>query len=214
MSFADRRDAGRRLATALVQLADQDVVVCGLPRGGVPVAYEVAFALRAPLDVVVVRKLGFPGQPELAMGAVGEAGARFVDETTVRLSGLTSTQLAEVEQRAANEVLRKAQRFRSGRGRVERSGRTVVIVDDGLATGSTARAACQVVRAERVARVVLAVPVAPPGWMQAMGMAADEYVAVETPQRMVAVGNWYLDFSPTSDDDVVDCLAKSRQWRH
>ncbi len=214
MSFVDRRDAGRRLGTALGHLADQDVVVCGLPRGGVPVAYEVAFALTAPLDVVVVRKLGFPGQPELAMGAVGEAGARFVDENTVRLSGLTSTQLAKVEQRAANEVLRKAQRFRSGRGRVERSGRTVVIVDDGLATGSTARAACQVVRAERVARVVLAVPVAPPGWMQAMGTAADEYVAVETPQRMAAVGNWYLDFSPISDADVVACLTRSQEWRH
>ncbi|MGI8720616.1 MAG: phosphoribosyltransferase [Geodermatophilaceae bacterium] len=214
MSFADRRDAGRRLATALGHLADQDVVVCGLPRGGVPVAYEVALALRAPLDVVIVRKLGFPGQPELAMGAVGEAGARFVDESTVRLSGLTSSQLDEVERRAADEILRKAQRFRSGQDRVDRGGCTVVVVDDGIATGSTARAACQVLRAERVARVVLAVPVAPLGWMQAMGMAADEYVAVETPQRMVAVGNWYLDFSPTSDDDVVDCLAKSRQWRH
>ncbi|MDQ3642973.1 MAG: phosphoribosyltransferase [Actinomycetota bacterium] len=209
MPFADRRDAGRRLATALAHLADQDVVVCGLPRGGVPVAYEVAVALRAQLDVVVVRKLGFPGQPELAMGAVGEAGARFVDETTVHLSGLTSTQLAEIERRAADEVQRKAQHFRNGRDRVDRAGRTVVIVDDGIATGSTARAACQVVRAERVARVVLAVPVAPPGWVQQMGNAADEYVAVETPQRMLAVGNWYLDFSPTSDAEVVSCLAKS-----
>lgn len=214
MRFADRFDAGRRLAAALQHLANQDVVICGLPRGGVPIGYEVARALRASLDIVVVRKLGFPGQPELAMGAVGEQGARFVDETTFRLSGLTAAQLAEVERLAVAEVRRKAQRFRDGRDRVDRAGRTVVIVDDGIATGSTARAACQVVCAEGAARIVLAVPVAPPGWTMQMGQAADEYVALETPQPMMAVGNWYLDFSPTSDAEVVTCLARSQEWRH
>jgi putative phosphoribosyl transferase len=213
MRFANRMDAGRRLGAALEHLRGEDLVICGLPRGGVPVAYEVAIALGAPLDVIVVRKLGFPGQPELAMGAVGEAGARFVDETTVVLSGLTSIELAELERLAGGEVQRKARRFRDGRDRVERAGRTVVIVDDGIATGSTARAACQVVRAERATRVVLAVPVAPPGWATQLGEAADEYVCLETPQPMVAVGNGYLDFSPTSDAEVVDCLSRSLQWR-
>lgn len=208
MRFADRTDAGRGLAAALHHLRDQDPVVCGLPRGGVPVAYQVALALWAPLDVIVVRKLGFPGQPELAMGAVGEAGARFVDDTTVRLAGITPDELAELEQQATAEVQRSAEGFRNGRYPVDRAGRTVVIVDDGIATGSTARAACQVARFERAAHVVLAVPVAPSGWTVQMGDAADEYVCLEAPQRMAAVGNWYLDFSPTGDAEVVDCLAR------
>ena len=212
--FTDRIDAGRRLADAVQHLADQDVVVCGLPRGGVPVGFEVARALRAPLDVVVVRKLGFPGQPELAMGAVGEAGARFIDDATLRMSGLAAPQLDEMERLAMVEVEQKAQRFRNGRERVDRAGRTVVIVDDGIATGSTARAACHVVRSERAARIVLAVPVAPPEWDVAMGATADEYVTLQMPQPMVAVGNWYVDFSPTSDDEVVDHLARSQEWRH
>jgi putative phosphoribosyl transferase len=212
--FADRIDAGRRLAAAVQHLRAQDLVVCGLPRGGVPVAYEVAVALDAPLDVIVVRKLGFPGQPELALGAVGEAGARFVDDITVRLAGLTTGQLTEMERQAGAEVQRNADRFRHGRDALTLADRTAVVVDDGIATGSTARAACQVVRAQQAARVVLAVPVAPPGWATQMGDAADEYVCLETPQRMVAVGNWYLDFSATSDQEVTDCLRRNQEWRH
>lgn len=214
MRFADRTDAGRRLAAALTRFRGKDLVVCGLPRGGVPVAYEVAAALAAALDVIVVRKLGFPGQPELAMGAVGEGGARFVNETTVQMAGLTPDQLAEVERRASAEVQRAALAFRNGRGPVDRVGRTVLIVDDGIATGSTARAACQVVRVEGAARVVLAVPVAPSGWSATMEDVADEYVCLEEPQHLRAVGNWYLDFSATSDEQVVDCLARSQEWRH
>jgi len=214
MRFADRTEAGRGLAAALQHLRGTAVIVCGLPRGGVPVAYEVASALLAPLDVIVVRKLGFPGQPELAMGAVGEGGARFVDAATVRLAGLTADQLAEIEARASGEVRSRALTFRDGQDPVVREGRTVVIVDDGLATGSTARAACQVARYEGAARVVLAVPVAPSGWTARMGGAAEEYVCLAAPERMLAVGNWYQDFSATQDEEVVDCLLRAREWRH
>lgn len=213
MKFSDRTDAGRRLAVAAQHLRDRDVVVCGLPRGGVPVAYEVALSLRAPLDVIVVRKLGFPGQPELAMGAVGEAGARIVNDALVARAGLTAVELADIEGEASAQVRRAAQTFRNGLEPVSRGGRTVVIVDDGIATGSTAQAACQVARAEGATRVVLAVPVAPAGWTLTLGEAADEYISVETPRSMMAVGNWYRDFSPTRDSEVVKCLAGSLQWR-
>ncbi|MDQ3733705.1 MAG: hypothetical protein M3400_06845 [Actinomycetota bacterium] len=214
MKFVDRIDAGRRLADAVQHLRDRDPVVCGLPRGGVPVAYEVARALQAPLDVIVVRKLGFPGQPELAMGAVGEGGARFIDDAMVARARLSAEELARIEAQARADVRHAAQTFRNGLAPVERAGRTVVIVDDGIATGSTARAACQVARAEDAASVVLAVPVAPPGWTLNMGRVADEYVSVQTPQFMWAVGNWYRDFTATADAEVVKCLTDSLQWRN
>lgn len=187
------------------------MVVCGLPRGGVPVACEVAAALGAPLDVIVVRKLGFPGQAELAMGAVGEAGARFVDGAMIARAGLSEPVLAELVSAAATDVQRSTLLFRSGRNPVNRTGRTVVIVDDGIATGSTALAACQVARLEGARRVILAVPVAPRGWTGAMGQAADEYVALQTPQSFRAVGHWYLDFAPTPDAEVIDCLDRIAQ---
>ena len=164
MVFADRVDAGRRLAARLGHLRGEPVVVLGLPRGGVPVAFEVAAALGAPLDVIVVRKLGVPFQPELGMGAIGEDGARIINDEIVRLAGVTDRQLAEVESRERAELERRALRFRGDRPRVPLEGRIAVVVDDGIATGSTARAACQVARAHGAARVVLAVPVAPPGW--------------------------------------------------
>ncbi|MBA3339240.1 MAG: hypothetical protein H0T54_05770 [Geodermatophilaceae bacterium] len=211
MSFVDRTDAGRRLAHAVQYLRDRDVIVCGLPRGGVPVAYEVALVLGAPLDVIVVRKLGFPGQPELAMGAVGEAGAQFLDDAMLSRAGLSADQLAGLQAAAADEVARGTQLFRSGRDPVSRAGRTVVIVDDGIATGSTARAACQVARMEGARRVILAVPVAPQSWTAALGPAADEYVALQTPQSFRAVGHWYLDFSATSDAEVINCLDRIAQ---
>lgn len=209
MKFADRSAAGRGLADALAHLRGDDLVVYGLPRGGVPVAYEVALALGAPLDVVVVGKLGFPGQSELAMGAVGEDGARFVDERTVGLAGLTPDDLAEIERAAIAQVEHRARVFRQGRPRVDCAGRTVVVVDDGIATGSTARAACQVVRGQRAARVILAVPVAPIGWTAMMGPVADEYVTLSSPLRMVAVGNWYVNFQATPDSDVIRWLDES-----
>jgi putative phosphoribosyl transferase len=207
MIFEDRDDGGRRLAGELERLAGQpDVIVVGLPRGGVPVAARVAEALRAPLDVIVVRKLGVPYQPELAMGAVGEDGAHVVNDEIVRLAHVTPDELSAVEARELAEVARRAERFRQGRPRVPLQGRHVIVVDDGIATGSTARAACAVARTEGAARVTLAVPVAPIDWVRRLAGVADEYVAVSTPADFRAVGQFYRDFRQTSDDEVVELL--------
>lgn len=206
MPFADRADAGRRLAKRLRHLRGEDAVVVGLPRGGVPVALQVALALEAPLDVIVVRKLGLPFQPELAMGAIGEGGVRIINDEVVGAARVSAGEIAQVEQHERAELARRAHRFRRGRSPVALAGRTVVVVDDGIATGSTARAACQVARAHGAAKVVLAVPVAPPGWTHRLGGAADEFIALETPPGFLAIGQFYADFSPTSDDEVVACL--------
>ncbi|MCE0487243.1 phosphoribosyltransferase family protein [Ornithinimicrobium sediminis] len=211
MSFSDRVDAGRRLAALLGHLVQEQVVVLGLPRGGVPVAFEVAQALGAPLDVIVVRKLGVPYQPELGMGAIGEGGARVVNERIVRLAQVSESALAEVEARERAELERRARRFRGERPRLSLHGRTAVIVDDGIATGSTARAACQVARAQGAQRVVLAVPVAPLGWTSRFADEADELVAVETPDPFSAIGGSYDDFSQTSDEAVVECLGRAHR---
>lgn len=208
--FADRVDAGRRLADRLSGLRGQPVVVLGLPRGGVPVAREVARALNAPLDVIVVRKLGVPYQPELAMGAIGEGGVRVVDTGIMRSAGVGAEELARVEARERAELERRAVRFRGDGHRLDLNGRVAVIVDDGVATGSTARAACAVARAHGAARVVLAVPVAAPGWEDRIGDAADVTVALETPEPFWAIGQFYRDFSPTSDEEVVACLRPGR----
>ncbi len=172
-------------------------------------AAEVARALGAPLDVIVVRKLGVPFQPELGMGAIGEDGVRVLNDELVRLAGVREAEIAQVEARERIELERRAARFRAGRARVPLAGRTVVIVDDGIATGSTARAACLVARAEGAARVVLATPVAPPEWVDRLGDVADELVAVATPEGFAAIGQFYDDFSQTSDEEVVGCLLKA-----
>lgn len=212
MVFVDRVEAGRRLAGRLEHLSRRpgQPVVLGLPRGGVPVAAEVAAALDAPLDVLVVRKLGVPSQPELAMGALGEGGVRIVNQDVVRVAGITEHAWSRVEEQEQAELERRARRFRAGRPRTSLEGRTALVVDDGVATGSTARAACQVARAQGASHVVLATPVAPPGWTARMGDAADEYVSLETPDPFVAIGQFYVDFSPTSDEEVVACLERSR----
>ncbi|HET9443586.1 MAG TPA: phosphoribosyltransferase, partial [Acidimicrobiales bacterium] len=211
MAFVDRVDAGRRLAAELAHLRGEAMVVLGLPRGGVPVAAEVARALDAPLDVIVVRKLGVPSQPELGMGAIGENGVRILNPEVVGLSGVTERQLEMVEARERAELERRALRYRGGRPRLALEGRTAVVVDDGIATGSTARAACQVARAHGAARVVLAVPVAPPGWAARFAGDADERVAVETPSPFFAIGQFYDDFSQISDQEVVDRLERARR---
>ncbi|HSN02712.1 MAG TPA: phosphoribosyltransferase family protein [Acidimicrobiales bacterium] len=211
MTFVDRADAGRQLAAKLAHLRSSNVVVLGLPRGGVPVAAEVARALAAPLDVIVVRKLGAPRQPELGMGAIGEDGVRVINDEVVRIVGASALDVADVERHERAELDRRARRFRAGRARLDIAGRTVVIVDDGIATGSTARAACQVARAHGAARVVLAVPVAPPEWESMLGGVADEFVCLETPASFFAVGQAYVDFSQTGDDDVVAILERARE---
>ncbi len=208
MKFTDRTDAGRRLARHLAHLRGQDVVVLGLPRGGVPVALPVAEALRAPLDVILVRKLGIPFQPELAMGAIGEDGVRFINEGVAAMAGVHPEEIAIVERRERTELERRARCFRGDRPRISLDGRTVIIIDDGIATGSTARAACQVARAQGARRIVLAVPVAPPGWTKRIHRDADEFVALETPEPFFAVGQFYDDFSPTTDDEVAACLER------
>jgi putative phosphoribosyl transferase len=208
MPFRDRREAGRRLAERLSGLRASSPLVLGLPRGGVPVAFEVANALGAPLDVLVVRKLGVPFQPELGMGAVGEDGVRVLNPDVLRQAGATETQLAAVEARERAEVEDRAVRLRRGRPAIPLQGRTVVIVDDGLATGGTARAAVHVARARGAERVILAVPVAPPETVAALHRDADDVVAVESPEPFFAIGGWYTDFSPTSDDEVIQLLAR------
>lgn len=211
--FADRNQAGRQLAELLVQrltgVRTTDVVVLGLPRGGVPVAFEVAQALRAPLDVIVVRKLGVPGQPELAMGAVGEDDVVVLNLPVIGTARVSQDELAEVRDAESAQVRRRTALLRENRTPVPIAGRTVVVVDDGMATGSTAQAACQVARARGAAEVILAVPVAAADAARRLRSVADEVVCLQTPQWFAAVGQWYDDFRPVSDDEVVALLAQA-----
>lgn len=209
MLFDDRRDAGCRLAERLEYLRDEDAVVVGLPRGGVPVAYEVARALDAPLDVIVVRKLGVPYQPELAFGAIGEDDVRVINDAVVAYAQLTSEAMAKVERRERDELAGRVERLRRVHPRVPLSGRTVVVVDDGIATGATARAACQVVWAHGAQRVVLAVPVAPRDTLAMLVGEADEVVCLEVPTWFGAVGSWYLRFGQVSDAEVTELLRRA-----
>ncbi|MCA1782446.1 MAG: phosphoribosyltransferase family protein [Dermatophilaceae bacterium] len=211
MPFIDRVDAGRRLAERLsdVGFAGQDVVVLGLPRGGVPVAFEVAQALQAPLDVLVVRKLGAPFHPELAMGAIGEGGVTVLNERVLAEVRVTGAELAAVEARERQIVDQRVSQFRRGNPPARLAGKTALIIDDGIATGSTARAACQVARAHGAARVVLAVPVAPPQRLPGLERDADEVICLETPTRFFAVGQFYTDFSQISDQEVSALLTRA-----
>ena len=206
--FEDRADAGRRLAKRLAHLRGEGVVVLGLPRGGVPVAFEVAQDLHAPLDVVVVRKLGLPFQPELAMGAIGEGGYEVLDRPLIARAGVTDQELHLVEARERSELESRVKRLRRGRDPLDLTGRVAVIVDDGIATGATARVACEAVRHKGARRVVLAVPVGPPEVRHGVA-GADEVVVLETPDPFLAVGHHYRDFAPTSDEEVVALLAES-----
>jgi putative phosphoribosyl transferase len=210
MTFIDRVDAGRQLAARL-RSDDHgpDVVVVGLPRGGVTVAAEVATGLGAPLDVIVVRKLGVPSQPELAMGAIGEDGVRLLNDDVAVQTGVGSDAVTKVEARERAVLDRRVRQYREVRPMVPVAGRTAIVVDDGFATGATARAACRVARQRGAARVVLAVPVAPPGWDERVGDDADECIAVATPTPFWAVGHWYRDFDQVSDDAVIELLRQA-----
>jgi len=209
MLFIDRADAGRHLAQRLRHLRGTDVVVLGLPRGGVPVAFEVAEELRAPLDVIVVRKLGVPFQPEYGFGAIGEGGARIIDDRVVRLTRLTGPEIAAVEARERVLLDRRIRRLRGDRTPIPLAGRTAIVVDDGIATGSTAQAACMVARAHGASRVILAVPVGSVEAAASLRRAADEVICLHTPARFFAIGEWYDDFSQVSDEEVTALLSKA-----
>jgi putative phosphoribosyl transferase len=209
MLFVDRTDAGRHLAQRLRQLRGADVAVLGLPRGGVPVAFEVAEELHAPLDVIVVRKLGVPFQPECGFGAIGEGGVRIVDNYVVQQIRLTDAQIAEVEARERAQLDPRVGQLRGDNPPVSLAGRTVIIVDDGIATGLTARAACLVARARGASRVIFAVPVGSVEGTAALLRTADEVVCLHTPARFSAVGEWYGDFGQVTDEEVTVLLGKA-----
>jgi predicted phosphoribosyltransferase len=209
MLFQHRADAGRRLALKLARYADRpDVLVLGLPRGGVPVAYEVARALRAPLDVFLVRKLGVPGQEELAMGAIASGGVRVLNEEVVHKLGISEDVLDEVAAEEERELERREWAYRDGRLPPDVRGKVVVLVDDGLATGSTMRAAVAALHRLGPARIVVAVPVGSPDTCAELGEEADELVCALMPDPFLAVGIWYEDFAQTTDEEVHDLLQK------
>lgn len=208
--FADRVDAGRRLAAELAGYAGRDdVVVLALPRGGVPVGYEVARALAAPFDVLVVRKLGVPGHEELAMGAVASGGVRVLNDEVVRALKIDEAVIERITARERAEVERRERAYRGERPPPELRGKTVILVDDGIATGSTARAAVAALRRADPARIVVAIPVAPPSTCRELRDEADEVVCVQTPESFWAISLWYRSFPQTTDDEVRDLLTRA-----
>ena len=212
LRFRDRSDAGHALATELAEYANRpDVIVLALPRGGVPVAYEVARMLNAPLDVFLVRKLGLPGQEEFAMGAIASGGIRLINEDVVRSYGVSSAEVESVAAAEQQELARREALYRDGRPPPPLAGRTVILIDDGLATGSSMRAAVLALRHERPARIIVAVPVAAAEVCDDFRREVDEVVCAVTPSPFYAVGLWYEDFSQTTDAEVHDLLARSRE---
>ncbi len=207
--FADRAEAGRKLAAELREYAGrEDVVVLALPRGGVPVAFEVARELRTPLDVFVVRKLGLPAEPELAMGAIASGGARVLNDEVVQAAGIPPETIEAVAAREREELARREQLYRGERPSLTVEGKTVILVDDGVATGSTMRVAVQALRRQRPAQIVVAVPVAPPQTCNELRGEADDVVCTRTPEPFIAIGVWYEDFPQTSDGEIRDLLAR------
>ena len=216
MLFQDRFEAGRFLASKLRQYANRtDVVVLALPRGGVPVGFEVAKALNAPLDVFVVRKLGLPGHEELAMGAIASGGVRVLNEDVIRGLGIPEGVVDVVAAEEERELERREREYRGGRPPLDVSGRTVILVDDGLATGSSMRVAALALRKKQPAQIVVAVPVASPATCAEFEAEVDQIVCAVTPEPFWAVGQWYRDFSQTTDEEVRELLrqAASRPYR-
>ena len=211
MLFADRRVAGRELGARLrVYAGRPDVLVLALPRGGVPVAFEVARELQAPLDLFLVRKLGVPGRSELAMGAIASKGVRVVNQQVVSALRIPEEVIESVAAGEQTELARREQLYRGDRSAPDVSALTVILVDDGLATGSTMRAAVEALRQEDAARIVVAVPIGAPETCREMNQIADEVVCVYAPEPLYSVGFWYDDFSQTTDDEVRELLARAR----
>ncbi|HEX6229811.1 MAG TPA: phosphoribosyltransferase family protein [Solirubrobacterales bacterium] len=209
--FADRRDAGRRLAEALQRFRDAEPLVVALPRGGVPVGFEVAKALAAPLDILLVRKIGAPFNPEYGIGAIAEGGIRFIRSEDVELIGIPDEELEAVVGRETAELERRQRLYRGGREPLPVEGRTVILVDDGIATGGTAVAAGQALSARGAERVILAVPVAPPGTEERLGDAFDELVCLEQPEGFFGIGQFYVDFGQVGDEEVIAILEAARE---
>ncbi len=211
--FKDRRDAARALSAAMAEQGHRlrDAVVLALPRGGVPVGREVARALGAPLDVLVVRKLGVPGQPELAMGAVASGGVRVAEETVLREARISPDVFEHIAEKATRELERRERLFRGARPPLDVRDRTVILVDDGIATGSTMLAAIQGVRARGAGMVVVAVPVAPAEMCARLRREADSVICLETPEPFGAVGFWYESFAQVTDDEVGGILEQARK---
>jgi predicted phosphoribosyltransferase len=211
MRFRDRRDAGRVLAERLqIYKGRGDLLVLALPRGGVPVAFEVARELQAPLDVLLVRKLGLPGHEELAIGAVATGGIRVLDEALLRQFGISAETVEGIAEREGRELQRRERAYRAEQPPPDPAGSTVILVDDGLATGASMRAAVRALRRSGPAAVVVAVPVAPAATCAALREDADAVVCARTPEPFAAVGQWYEDFSQTSDEEVRELLAAAR----
>lgn len=210
MPFKDRSDAGRELAKALAGYKEQQPAILALPRGGLPVAAEVAAALNAPLDLIIVRKVGVPFQPELAMGAVVDGGAPIIvrNEDVIRLSGIDESEFKAVCDNELAEIERRRQRYLGGRERVDISGRTAIVIDDGVATGATTRAALHAARARNPKKLVLAVPVAPTESLAELRDEADDVVCLEDYEFFGAIGAYYADFSQVSDQEVINILKR------
>lgn len=211
VKYDDRRHGGELLGEEIAGLGPLDPVVYGLPRGGMPVAYEAALALSCPFDVLVVRKVGVPFQPELAMGAISEEGVVVRNEEVIDATGISDAEFESVAEKERSELEERVARYRSAASRIAPQGHTAIVVDDGLATGSTARAAIEVLRAQGAAAVWLAVPVAPGGPLGELEGMADRLVVLSRPRSFGAVGVWYKDFTQTTDAEVRDLLARARE---
>ena len=210
MPFKDRSDAGRKLAKALAAYKDQHPVILALPRGGVPVAAEVAATLDAPLDLIQVRKIGLPNQPELAMGAVVDGGAPIIvrNEDVIRLAGIDETEFKAICDSELAEIERRRQRYLGSRERSDVAGRTAIVIDDGIATGATTRAALRATRMRNPKKLVLAVPVAPTDSLAALSSDADEVVCLEDYEFFGAIGAYYANFSQVADQEVIEMLKR------
>lgn len=211
--FKDRTDAGQRLAGHLVRYRDERPVILALPRGGVPVGYEISRALDAPLDVIIARKLGAPGQPELAVGAVAPGGVRVLNERVVRWLAIPEDWLDSAAEKEREEIRRRLKRFRGKRPEPDLKDKTVILVDDGIATGMTVRAAIRTVRAREPRRIVLAVPVCARETAGELSREVDEFVCLETPADLWAIGFWYRNFEQVPDEEVVALLESARAHR-